>query len=232
MRNPLAVPALCFAGGIAVCRLAGVAPAEAAVCLAAALAGWLVARRIRGEVAARAALWTGSMAAGALAAGLQPPAEAPPLDLAPRRLEGCVVESALLRNDRMQFTLELQPGARIRVSVRPDRSGRFPAPFVYGDRVAMELRLRKLRGFRNPGGFDAAAWMARRGIFWAGTTPRGAAPERLPGSCGAAWRRATERWRAAALARIDQIYPGDAYHGAMMRGLLLGDKSGIRKAWI
>ena len=226
------MPALCFAGGIAVCRLAGIAPAEAAVCLAAALAGWLAARRVQGKAAARAAMWTGWLAAGALAAALQPPRAAPPLDLAPRRVEGCVAESAVIRDDRMQFTLEVQPGAGIRVSAPPDRNGRFPAPPVYGERLAVELRLRKLRGFRNPGGFDSAAYMARRGVFWTGSPPRGAALERLPGSCGAAWRRATERWRAAALARIGQLYPDDAYHSAMMRGLLLGDKSGIRKAWI
>lgn len=211
--------------------MAGLAPAEAAVCLLAGGAGWALSRRVRGSAAAQfsgGVFWT---AAGALAAALQPPS-APPPDPPPGRVEGCVVESSVIRNDRFQFTLEIRPGARVRVSVAPDREGRFPAPLLYGERVAAELRLRRLRGYRNPGAFDAAAWMARRGIFWMGSPAGRRTIERLSGRCGAPWRRMLERWRAAALARIDHVYGEDSYRAAMMRGLLLGDKSGIRKAWI
>lgn len=201
------------------------------MCLLAGGLGWALSRRVRGRAAARFSGWILWMAAGALAAAWQPP-PAPRPDPPPGRVEGCVVESSVIRNDRFQFTLEIQPGARVRVSVAPDRQGRFPAPLLYGERAAAELRLRRLRGYRNPGAFDAAAWMARRAIFWNGTPAGGRAMERLPGTCGAPWRRTLERWRAAALRRIDEVYGEDSYRAAMMRGLLLGDKSGIRKAWI
>ncbi|MCS7044356.1 MAG: DNA internalization-related competence protein ComEC/Rec2 [Bryobacteraceae bacterium] len=213
------------------CRIAGVAPAEAGVCLLAGLLGWILARQRRGIAAARFSSSIAWCAAGALAAALQPP-DAPPVDPPGGRIEGCVAESSVIRNDRFQFTLEIRPGSRVRVSIPPDRQGAFPAPLLYGERVAANLRLRRLRGYRNPGAFDAAAWMARRGIFWNAVPVAGQPVERLPGACGAPWRRAVERLRARALARIDEAYGDDSYRAAMMRGLLLGDKSGIRRAWI
>lgn len=223
------MPALLFAGGVAVSRLAGLSAAEALVCLGAAVAGWFAARR---GVAGRMAAWTGWAAAGALAAAMQPPLTAPTMELAAGRTEGCVVESSVMRGGRMQFTLEVQPGARIRVSWPPAKDGSFPAAAGYGERVAAVLRVRRVRGYRNPGGFDAAAALARRGVFWTGAPARGAPLERLPGACGAAWRRPVERLRAAALQRIDAVHAGDETRAGLMRGLLLGDKSGIRKAWV
>lgn len=74
--------------------------------------------------------------------------------------------------------------------------------------------------------------MARRQIYWSGSIGRNKRSEVLPGECGSVWRRGLERLRASALARVDSLYPDDGYRSAMMRGLLLGDKSGIRKAWI
>lgn len=210
-------------------RLAGVSAAEALVCLAVAGAGRLAARRGAVE---RMAAWTAWAAAGALAAAVQAPPVAPSLDLTPRRLEGCVLESSVIRGGRMQFAVEFQPGARARVSWPASKDGRFPAPLLYGERIAAGLRLQRVRGFRNPGGFDATAYMARRGIFWTAVPMRNTELERLPGTCGVPWRRAVERLRAAALARINELYPGDETRAGLMRGLLLGDRSGIRRAWV
>lgn len=223
------MPALLFAGGVAVSRLAGLSAAEAAVCLAAASAGRLLARH---RLTSGFTAWTAWTAAGALAAALHPPPAPPPLDLTPRRVEGCVVESSVIRGDRMQFTLELRPGARVRVSWPPSKDGAFPEAPVYGQRVAAELRLWRARGFRNPGGFDLAGYLARRGIFWSAAPVRGARLDRLPGACGAAWRRPVEQLRSAALARINAVHRNHERRAALMRGLLLGDKSGIRKAWV
>ncbi len=223
------MPALLFAGGVAVSRLAGFSPAEAAVCLATAAAGRLLARH---PITARFTAWTACLAAGALAAALHSPPAPPPMDLTPRRVAGCVTESSVIRNDRMQFTLEIQPGARVRVSWPPAQDGAFPEPLLYGQRVAAQLRLWPVRSFRNPGGFDAAAYNARRGIFWSAAPVRGAPLERLPGACGSPWRRPIEHLRAAALQRIDEVHRNDEARAALTRGLLLGDKSGIRKAWV
>lgn len=223
------MPALLFAGGVAVSRLAGLSAAEAAVCLAAASAGRLLARQ---RWTAGFSAWTAWIAAGALAAALQPSPAPPPFDLTPRRVEGCVVESAVIRGDRMHFTLELQPGARARVFWPPSKDGAFPEAPLYGQRVAAQLRLWRTRGYRNPGGFDLAQYFARRGIFWSASPVRGARLERLPGACGAPWRRPVERLRSAALARIGAVYADHEPRAALMRAILLGDKSGIRKAWV
>ena len=223
------MPALLFAGGVAVSRLAGLSATEAMVCLMLAAAGRLLARSLP---AVCVTAWTAWAAAGALAAALHPPPAPPQMDLTPRRLEGCVVESSVIRNDRMQFTLEIGRGARLRVSWPPEKNGAFPSPLLYGERAAAELRLWPVRGFRNPGGFDIAEYLARRGVFWSASPARGARLERLPGACGALWRRPVERWRAAALGRIDDAYSDDERRAALMRGLLLGDKSGIRRAWV
>lgn len=223
------MPALLFAGGVAVSRLAGLSATEAAVCFAAAAAGRLL---VRHPVTARLTAWTAVAAAGALAAALHPPPAPPPFNLTPRRIAGCVAESSVIRGGRMQFTLEVQPGARVRVSWPPAKDGAFPEPLLYGQRIAAQLRLWPVRGFRNPGGFDAAAYSARRGIFWSAAPVRGARLERLPGPCGSPWRRPIEQLRAAALQRIEEVYRRNEARAALMRGLLLGDKSGIRKAWV
>lgn len=231
MRKPLAAPALSFAGGIAVSRLAPFQPAEAVVCAAAFTALAALSHR-RGS--ARLVQLCACLACAAVgvwnaaARGGDPPAPAQPPD---GLLAGCVVEPPVVRNGRLQFTLELDTGGRARVSIAAARGGALPPPVPYGTRVAVDARLRPVRGFRNPGAFDFEQYQARRGIFWNAVGARGAAPRVLAGACGAAWRRPLERWRASALERIDRLYPGDGYHSAMLRGLLLGDKSGIRQSW-
>lgn len=219
-------------GGIVLSRLAAFTAAEAGLCLLAfVVLAWL-ARVAGSPFCAPVCTWLACSAAGLLVA-VRAPAPAPPaMEAGPRRLTGCVLESSAIHNGRMQFVLELLPGARARVSLPPDRQGAFPATLLYGQTVSLDLRLRPVRGFHNPGSFDTATYLARRSIYWNATAPRGSPVEIHPQACGSAWRRLLERWRAAALARIDSLYPGDTYRAAMMRGLLLGDKSGIRKAWI
>ncbi|MGC4056449.1 MAG: hypothetical protein QM757_47235, partial [Paludibaculum sp.] len=64
-------------------------------------------------------------------------------------LTGCVVEPAVASGDRHQFTLELQPGVRARISTSSGADR-----FLYGRRVQVEASLRPVRGFHNPGAFD------------------------------------------------------------------------------
>ncbi|MBI5280177.1 MAG: ComEC/Rec2 family competence protein [Candidatus Solibacter usitatus] len=226
MRNPLVPVAAAFIAGIVLARATEFSLAEAAVCAAGfALAGVLGAR-----AGLRLAGWSGGLACvlflGVLdtAAHRQPSRPELPTDTV---LSGCVVEPAVRKGDRQRFVLELLPGSRVQVALPGDG----PA-FEYGRRVELRARVRETRGFHNPGSFDLEAWMARRDVFWTATAARGAEPRLLPGVCGSFWRRALARLRAGMLARIDVLYPGDSYHSGMMRGLLLGDRSGIRKAWV
>jgi competence protein ComEC len=227
IRNPLIGPFAAFAAGVLLARTAEFGVAE---CLSYAIAFGLMA--VIGAWWRKTWLsWTGIAlcftALGMLDAVWQQPPVRPELQAGAGLLSGCVVEPAVWRGDQRQFTLELRPGARVRISTRNSS-----VPLEYGTLVQIPAKVRETRGFRNPGSFELEEWMGRRGIFWRGAAPRNAVPRVLPGICGTAWKRQLERLRAAGLARIDSLYPGDSYRQGMMRGLLLGDKSGIRRAWI
>jgi competence protein ComEC len=227
IRNPLIGPFVAFAAGILLARKAEFGASEClwyAVCfgLLAGVGAWWRKPWLN---------WTGVAlcfaALGALDAVWQQPPVRPAALGGTGVLSGCVAEPAVWRGDQRQFTLEMHPGVRVRISTRNGT-----VPLEYGTLVEIAAKVKETHGFHNPGAFDLEEWMGRRGIFWRGTAPRDAAPRILPGHCGSVWRRQLERLRAAGLARIDSLYPGDGYHQGMMRGLLLGDKSGIRRAWI
>lgn len=226
MKNPLVAPAAAFAAGIVLVRLANFGWVELGVCAS----GFAVLALFGHQRHWPWLRWTAAalsmLAFGGLDALWHQDPPAPPIPDG-RLLTGCVVEPAVASGDRHQFTLELQPGVRTRISTASQAE-----QFVYGRRVQVEAALRPVHGFHNPGAFDLEAWMARRQIYWSGSIGKNKRIEVLPGECGSAWRRGLESMRASALARVDSLYPGDSYRSAMMRGLLLGDKSGIRKAWI
>jgi len=232
VRNPLVAPAIFLAGGIVVSKLMPFTPAEAAVCAgvfaAAAAMGCFMRRTWLIHFGTSLAM----ASFGLLNTALRPAPAAPTIDLGAGRITGCVVEPAVVRNGRLQFTLEIRPGANVRVSVPAGKDGTLPPPVPFGRSVTVDARLRAVRGYHNPGSFDLEQFNSRHGIFWYATVPRGHRPEVRDQVCASAWRRLLEDWRSAALARIDSLYPGDSYRSAMMRGLLLGDKSGIRQAWI
>ncbi len=149
-------------------------------------------------------------------------------------LAGCVVEPSVLSPGRQQFTLELDPGSRARVSLPLD-DDRLPQRLEYGQRVEIEARIRPPRNFNNPGSFDYAGYLARQQIFWTATMTRGSTARLLPGSCG--WR--VMAWifalRGAALDRIERLYPpnpgGNVYTSGMMEAMLIGESSQLQKIW-
>jgi competence protein ComEC len=145
-------------------------------------------------------------------------------------LAGCVVEPAVFSEDREQFVLELEPGARVQVSIYP-KEGAQPPALRYGQRIEVDARVRTTRNFRNPGSFDYAGYMARKDIYWTASMPSGAVVRVLPGECGSRFHRAIFALRGAALDRIDALYPGDSYNAAMMRAVLIGDSSRLEKVW-
>ncbi len=231
MKDPLVVPALSFAAGIAVSRLAAFSAAEVVVCLATGVTAWASSRWLGriwlghlgiGLTCAALGLGNGAFRAGATTAPATPPEGT---------LQGCVVEAPVWRGDRLQFTLELDSGARVRLGWSTPPRGAPPVAPPFGRRIAVKARLRPVRSYRNPGSFDIGEYYARRGIVWFGSIRQQAPATVEPGYCQSPLRRAIAGWRATALANIDRLYPGDSYRSAMMRGLLLGDQSGIRKAW-
>lgn len=138
----------------------------------------------------------------------------------------------LLEDVRIQTvgaTPEVLPG---RVAWDWDEPGYRPAP---GQTVQAHLRLRPVHGFRNPGGADFEWQQRLRGVFtraysrgevegvaW-GPRPTGAGVSGLTGTDVSAWAwDAREALRSAVLKKLP-----DTQGGAIVLGLLLGDRSRI-----
>jgi competence protein ComEC len=231
MRDPLALPALAFILGIAVAAALGLNASDGFLLLLPSLPLWLAAHRWGGSLSAMAAcaLCFGSLGAWRFASNPLP--VAPPTNSAPgetMRLEGCVVDPPVRMGDRVRFVLETQPGARVRVNAQ----AAFAAHLRYGHQVAGEARVFDPPEFRNPGGFDFAAWLARRHIFWVASSSATQSWKVEWEGCGAplaGWIRNT---RAALLDRTGRVFERNPYQAAMMRGLLLGDSSAIERVWV
>lgn len=157
------------------------------------------------------------------------PDRIPVLDVASRDLalaEGCVVRPTVFSNDRAQFVLELEPGARAQVQV-PNN----PIQLRYGQRVAIEARFRMPHNFQNPGAFDYAAYLARLDIFWTALVPSKGSVRVLPGECGSKWLGPVFALRTEAVDRIDALYPDNDYAAAMLQAVLIGESSNLERVW-
>lgn len=169
--------------------------------------------------------------AGILAAVAHPMPAAPQLDAeGPVILSGCVVEPSALSADRDQFLLELEPGARMRVSLYIPEGK--PAPVLrYGQRVEFDARVRPTHNFNNPGAFDYVNYLARQNIYWTASA-RATTPIRiLPGRCGSRFMGGIYALRTAALDRLERLYAGKPYETGMMEQCLIGESSKLDKLW-
>ncbi len=233
MSDPLIAPLLAVAAGVIAARFSGFGERElwcASLALAAlaVFALWKSTRR-----AAIACCLAALFFAGIIVGAAHRPSPRPELDAAPREvviLAGCVVEPPVFSADREQFVLELEPGARVQISIYPKEGA--PAPALrYGQRIEVDARVRPTRNFRNPGSFDYAGYMARKDIYWTASMPTGGVVRPLAGECGSWFSRSVFALRGVALDRIDRLYPGDSYNAAMMRAVLIGDSSKLEKVW-
>ena len=64
-----------------------------------------------------------------------------------------MVEPSAFYQGRDQFTVELAPRARARVTLTVPDGGK-PPELRYGQKVEFEGRVRPVRNFQNPGAFD------------------------------------------------------------------------------
>jgi competence protein ComEC len=232
VREPLIAPAAAVAAGILLSRLVPFQDREliAAILALACLsifALWRVTRRAS-ALACLCALVFG----GALLERTRRLTSPPQLDAAENEtviLAGCVVEPPVMSADRQRFVLELEPGARVRVSIS-SRPGESAPTLEYGRPVEMEARVRRPHNFRNPGNFDYVHYLARRDIHWTATAR---APEIrvAPGQCGSFWARPIMRLRASALDRIEKLYGNRPYETGMMQAVLFGETSRLESVW-
>ncbi|MBI4161127.1 MAG: ComEC/Rec2 family competence protein [Acidobacteria bacterium] len=155
-----------------------------------------------------------------LARGWLPPA-------GPILLVGTVRTPAERTPDGYDLHLDLErlgtPGEAVRGRVLlrvppPADESLLPWP---GDRLRVHAALRPVRSFRNAGGFDYRAHLARQGIHLVGRVKSFLLLRPLPGG-----RRGPfltlQRWRAGAARRLDRWVQGDADARGLLKAILLG----------
>lgn len=224
---------MCLVVGIAAGRLVAFENRELLVTICVFLALVVVARMGRSRRMSHVCALFAILFAGAWLELRHRPGAPPFIDSKSREillLSGCVVEPSAFYQDRASFVLELEPGARARVSLYP-RPGQSPPVLYYGQRVEVEARIRKLRNFGNPGAFDNASYMARRGIYWTATAPAGAIVRVLPGRCGSRAGSLLSALRSAVLNRLERLYAGRPYETGIMQALLIGEQSKVEDSW-
>lgn len=233
MRDPLLAPLAAIATGVLLSRLVPfdvreLATVIAAFVILAVFSQWRKARALAGVCCLLA-----FTASGALVDIVHRLPAAPQLDTegpAPVIIAGCVVEPSAISIDRDQFVLELEPGARVRVSLFV-REGEQPPILRYGQRVELDARVRAARNFNNPGGFDYVHYLARQNIYWTASAAASAPIRVLPGSCGSRFKKAIYSLRTAALDRIERLYQGKPYETGMMQAILIGESTKLDKVW-
>ncbi|MFZ7126044.1 MAG: DNA internalization-related competence protein ComEC/Rec2 [Desulfobacterales bacterium] len=150
---------------------------------------------------------------------------------APWRIEGTVLGVMDGHGDRTRLVLD-------RISVK-DAGGerrlkgglqtvvfgecQRPAP---GDRVQFNGKLRPLRNFGNPGGFDYRRYQAFKGIHASAYTS-GKHLSVLPGAAGPSGLKGVAEFRSFVVRMIDRHAPPEA--AAVLKALLVGDRSGISR---
>jgi competence protein ComEC len=211
----------------------GIAPREAAwACVAFALLA-LLSRCCARRRFLPVPMLTVMAALGALDMGLQPHNPPVPAPIEPggvQAVQGCLMENGDYRDGLLRLKIALQPGAGVYATIAAERDAPLPPLPLAGTRVALQGKVRAPRAYRNPGSFDFGDYLARKDIFWT-LSGRVSDYHTLPGGCGPAWRAVLGRVRQNGLDALDRIYAGDDYARGMMRGLLLGDSSGIRDVW-
>ncbi len=241
MREPLLLPLLAVASGILLAELLSLSVPET---VGAALGFTMLAcvpasRWLRGVCIGLALIF-----AGAFLLAWHRPTEEPYIDAGPRevmQVSGCVVVPTVFSGDGSEFTLELALGARALVRL-PNYDPEKPPPVLaYGQRVEVEARIRPPRNFGNPGAFDYKTYLARRGIYWTAQVPTHGAVRILDGECGSSLKARLEgalmAVRGAGLRRIDRLFPPDAdgfhgaFHGAMLKAVLLGESDYLERVW-
>jgi competence protein ComEC len=136
-------------------------------------------------------------------------------------------ELTLERVESRQQNLPAEGKVRLYHYIRGDEQA---VGLHYGERLTALVRLRRVRGFWNPGDYDREARGQREGVLFQGTVKTSELVERLPGRGGSrvmAWLLDT---RHTLLRQLDRLYPPEGPPdptNAILRAMLLGDRSGL-----
>jgi len=145
-------------------------------------------------------------------------------------LDGCVINPPVFSPQREQFTLQLAPKAAARISVMT-RPGESLRSIGYGERVEVAAKIRSPRNYQNPDAFDYTGYLAAQHIYWNASVASPSDIRPLPGRCGSRLVAALYAVRTWALARLEELYPGDPHTAALLKATLLGDTAGVERRW-
>jgi predicted membrane metal-binding protein len=96
--------------------------------------------------------------------------------------------------------------------------------FLAGDPVQILMKARQPRDFKDPGAFDVRGYLARQRIDLTGALRSGELLEYL-GDAPVPWRYRFAILRGELLTRIDALFPDHPDRAAVLRAMLLGDRS-------
>jgi competence protein ComEC len=232
LRDPLLAPLAAIATGILLSRLVPFETRELGAVIAAYVILTLICLWRRARVLTCVSTLLALVAAGALVAVAHRMPPAPQMDTegALLILTGCVVEPSAISVDRDQFVLELEPGARVRVSLYVPE-GKQPPVLRYGQCVEFDARVRPTHNFNNPGEFDYVHYLARQDIYWTASARVTAPIKILPGRCGWGFMSAIYWLRTASLGRLERLYANQPYETGMMQAILIGETAKLDKVW-
>jgi competence protein ComEC len=232
VKHPLVGPVTGLAAGILLARYVPLAPRESlpaigVLLILGAIAYWRGSRMLAGICALLGFFFAGTLAAFVHAPGPPPEIEAEAREIV--ILAGCVVEPPAISGERERFLLELDHDARAQVTLYTKPGETLP-DLHYGQNIEVDARIRKPRNFGNPGAFDYARFLARQDIYWTASASAGAVRV-MPGACGSRFGKFIMDLRAAALARIESLYPNDPFRSGMMQAVLIGQTFQLQKVW-
>lgn len=147
-------------------------------------------------------------------------------------ITGNVISTPYYRGNRIRFNIEIDRLRR--EGMNAPASGKLrvtaigaPLPLRSGDRLQLHGKIRTVRSFKNPGGFDYRQYLAFQGIWataYVGTDQMHIMGAAKPGGLQKLIDAARERIGGL----IERTHPGD--HRAVLKALLLGQRNGIDPA--
>ncbi|HXJ92119.1 MAG TPA: ComEC/Rec2 family competence protein [Terriglobia bacterium] len=218
--------------------------------------------RARREVVAAFVVLAGFVFAGAASAALFndrfPPThlsnlESWGIDLSrPLDLEGTVLSDPIRSPSGVEFDLEATKLSQVRDGLAESRVviGKVRATAAYttaadsagalglqgGDRIRASMRLRQPRVYRNPGSFDFRKRAESiEDLYWEGSIDDARQLRKLSSEHEVGATRVIGRVRGHLRAAIDRLYPpwsADGRDGAVLKAILLGDRSALDSATI
>jgi len=246
MKLPALWIAAAFASGIALAlRWPGDLRTWLIIALAAIFAGGIFAWRDRAAAAWPLALiaW---MALGGLASGIErasvPPNHVSRLIAAsrldfdqPLRWRGRLRDDPLSLPWGRRYEIDLEQveiaGSYVAVSggLRANlydgpQAGGAPRGLRAGDRVEVLMKARAPRDFGDPGAFDVRGYLARQHVDLTGSLRSGELLQLIDRPPPTFLQRVA-RVRGNLLARLDALFPGQPKRAAVLRAMLLGDRS-------